>query len=63
MERENLESKQKMKELETTLISGPLFLEPLNTIQPTLVIENIPISISKCKGSSRNLLFQAPQVY
>jgi hypothetical protein len=34
------------------LILGPLFPEPLNTIQPTLVLENIPEKNSKLKGSS-----------
>ena len=40
---------------------GPLFPEPLNTIQPTLVLENILESNSKCKGSSS--LLQAIRKY
>jgi len=55
------ELKQKIKELEATLMLGPLFPEPLNTIQPTLVLENILESNSKCKGSSS--LLQAIRKY
>jgi hypothetical protein len=55
MERENLELKQKIKELGATLMPGPLYPNPLNTIKPTLVLENILKRNSKCKGSSRLL--------
>jgi len=44
--------KQRIKELEDALILGPLFPETLNSIQPTLVLENVPESSSKYKGSS-----------
>jgi hypothetical protein len=61
MEKENLELKQRIKELEATLMPRPLFPEPLNTIQPTLVLEDIPESNNKCKGSSS--LLQAIRKY
>jgi hypothetical protein len=36
IEKENFILKEKIKELETTLIPKPLFVEPLTTIQPFL---------------------------
>jgi len=42
MEKEKLELKQRIKKLEATLIPGPLFLETLSTIQPTLTLEDVP---------------------
>jgi len=38
--------------LEAALIPKPLFVEPLNTMQPVLTLEDIPESRSKLKGSS-----------
>jgi hypothetical protein len=53
--------KQRIKELEVALIPGQLFPEPLNSIQPILVLENVPESSSKYKDSSR--LLQAIRKY
>jgi hypothetical protein len=52
IEKENLELKEKIKKLETTLIPRPLFVEPLNTVQPTLTLEDISKISNKWKGSS-----------
>lgn len=52
MEKENLELKYRIKELEAALVPGPLFPKPLNTNQPTLTLEDIPKSSNKYKGSS-----------
>jgi hypothetical protein len=52
MERENLELKKKVKELEVYLVIGPLFLEPLGSIQPILELEEIHESSTKYKDSS-----------
>jgi len=59
--KENLELKQKIKELEVALLPWPLFLEPLKTIQPTLSLEDILKISSKWKGSSS--LLQAIRKY
>jgi len=56
IERENLELKLKIKELEATLIPKPLFVDPLNIAQPTLTLEYIPKSSNKWKGSYSLLL-------
>jgi hypothetical protein len=40
IEKKNL--RKKIKELETTLVPKPLFVEPLTTIQPTLTLEDVP---------------------
>jgi hypothetical protein len=56
IEKENLILKEKIKELETTLIPKPLFVEPLTTIQPTLTLEDVQKATSKLKGSSSLLL-------
>jgi hypothetical protein len=36
MEKNNLESKKRIKGLEVSLVPGALFREPLSSIQPTL---------------------------
>jgi hypothetical protein len=56
IEKEKLILKGKIKELEAALIPRPFFFETLNTIQPTLTLEDIPKSSSKWKGSSSLLL-------
>jgi hypothetical protein len=43
------------KELEVALISRPLFLKPLNSIQPIFVLESVSERSRKYKGSSRLL--------
>jgi hypothetical protein len=53
--------KRRIKELEVALVPGPLFPEPLSSIQPTLVLEDTPKNNTKYKGSSR--LFQAIRKY
>jgi hypothetical protein len=40
MEKENSELKRRIKELEVALVPGPLFPEPLSSIQPALVLED-----------------------
>jgi hypothetical protein len=45
MEKEKLELKQTINELEEVIIPRPLFPKPLNTIQLTLTLEDIPESI------------------
>jgi len=52
MERENLELKKRIKELGVALVLGPLFPEPLSSIQPILELEEILESSMKYKGSS-----------
>jgi hypothetical protein len=52
MEKENSELKKRIKELEVALVPGPLFPEPLSSIQPTLELEDIPERSTKYKGSS-----------
>jgi len=42
--------------LEKSLIPKPLFVEPLNSIQPTLTLKDFPESSSKLRGSSSLLL-------
>ena len=56
MEMEKSELKQRIKELEATLIPRPLFAEPFYKFQPTLTLENILESSSNWKGSSSLLL-------
>jgi hypothetical protein len=56
IEKEILILKEKIKELETTLILKTLFVDPLTTIQPTLTLEGVPEGSSKLKGSSSLLL-------
>jgi hypothetical protein len=48
--------KEKIKELEEDLIPRPFFSKPLNTVQPTLTLEDILESNNKWKGSSSLLL-------
>jgi hypothetical protein len=61
MEKENLELKKRIKELEVALVPGPLFPEPLSSMQPILELEEIPESSTKYKGSSS--LLQAVRKY
>jgi hypothetical protein len=56
IEKENLILKEKIKELEATLIPRPLFVEPLNIVQLALTLEDIPKRSSKWKGSYSMLL-------
>jgi hypothetical protein len=50
MEKENSELKRRIKELEVSLVPGPLFPEPLNSIQPALVLENAPKATENIKA-------------
>jgi hypothetical protein len=52
MEKENSELKKRIKELKFALVPGPLFPEPLSSIQPALVLEDTLESNTKIKGSS-----------
>jgi uncharacterized coiled-coil DUF342 family protein len=61
MERENLELKKRVKELEVALVLAPLFPEPLSFMQPILELEEILERSTKYKGSSS--LFQAVRKY
>jgi hypothetical protein len=61
MEKENLELKKRVKELEVSLVPTPLFPEPLSSMQPILELEEIPESSTKYKGSSS--LLQAVRKY
>jgi hypothetical protein len=56
IEKENLFLKERIKELEKSLIPKPLFVEPITAIQPILTLEDVPESSSKLKGSSSLLL-------
>jgi len=56
IEKENLILKEKIKELEETLIPIPLFDKPLNMVQPTVTLEYILESGSKWKCSTSMLL-------
>jgi hypothetical protein len=61
MERENLELKKRVNELEVALVPTPLFPEPLSSMQPILELEEIHESSTKYKGSSS--LLQALRKY
>jgi hypothetical protein len=56
IDKENSFLKERIKELEKALIPKPLFVEPLNAIQPILTLRDVPKRSSKLRDSSSLLL-------
>jgi len=56
IEKENLFLKEKIKELEKSIIPKPLYVEPITTIKPILTLKDVSESGSKLKGSSSLLM-------
>jgi hypothetical protein len=56
MEAENSMLKERVKELEYTLMPPPIFASPIATIQPGKSLDKTPESSSKLKGTSSLLV-------